>query len=124
MDRQLTTVDILGTLFEVDAYREVLKQKDDPSNRIPFHVFDQKGDGYTFLYDTERKNVPENKQSVVDNPDRYRWVSIIALMELDPEGIALRYEIPIEILVPENKSIIPKTVVAEIRPLRIKAKTA
>jgi hypothetical protein len=102
MARQLPTVDILGTAFCVDVLKEELWQQGMPDNRIPFTAFDQEGNGYTFLYDLQKKGVPEDKGEITEMGDRYRWVTLPALMELDPEGIALKYDIPMEILCPEK----------------------
>ncbi|WP_433903277.1 hypothetical protein [Sphingobacterium puteale] len=121
MGRRLSTVDIRGTLFEVDAFREALIEKGNPKNRIPFQVFDQEGNGYRFLYDLQNKNVPQKKSVVMEDPDRYCWVIIEALMELDPEGIAMRYDIPFEVLC-GNKIVSPKALVAQTKPLAIKDK--
>jgi hypothetical protein len=82
----------------VDVLHEELWQKDKPENRISFNVFDQNGDGYTFLYDGKQKNVPENHEQMEDS---FQWVTLPALMELDPVGIALKYHIPLEVLCPE-----------------------
>jgi hypothetical protein len=98
MIRQLPTVDVAGTAFYVDVQHEELRQQDNPANRISFNVFDQDGDGYTFLYDPQRKNVALNREQIEDG---FQWVTLPALMELDPEGIALKYHIPLEILCPE-----------------------
>ncbi|WP_142685750.1 hypothetical protein [Chitinophaga polysaccharea] len=118
MGRKLSTVDIKGTLFEVDAFREALIEKDCPKNRIPFQVFDQEGNGYRFLYDQKEKNVPRKKSEVLEDPERYCWVIIQALMELDPEGIAMRYDIPLEILCPD-RTIIPRNIIANIKQLKL-----
>lgn len=122
MGRNLTRVDIGGTLFEVDAFREVLRQRDDPENRIPFHVFDQEGDGYRFLYDMEGRCLPESKQAVLAAPERYCWVIIPALMELDPEGVAMRYGIPVDVLCPENENLIPKEITAVVKPVSVRTR--
>jgi len=122
MGRKLSTVDIMGTLFEVDASREELRQKDDALNRIPFHVFDQEGDGYRFLYDPQHKNLPVSKKAIMEAPEMFCWVIVPALMELDPEGIAMRYDIPIEVLCPEDKDRIPKEINAIIRPVLLSSK--
>ncbi len=98
MTRQLPRVDIAGTAFYVDVLHEELRQQDNPANRISFNAFDQDGDGYTFLYDRQRKNVAVNREQIEDS---LQWVTLSALMELDPEGIALKYHIPLEILCPE-----------------------
>jgi len=102
MGRQLPTVNIEGTCFCVDVQREELWQKDDSRNRISFNVFDQEGNGYTFLYDRANKNAPEDKQLIKELGERYVWVTLPALMELDAEGIALKYNIPLSVLCPER----------------------
>lgn len=103
MARQLPTVDILGTLFCVDVQKEELWQQSRPANRISFNVFNQDGDGYTFLYDLQSKGVPEDISEIAELGDRYKWVTIPALMELDPEGIALKYHIPLQVLCPQRQ---------------------
>lgn len=122
MGRKLTRVNIKGTLFEVDAFKEVLRQKDQPDNRIAFQLFEPEGDGYRLLYDMETRNVAKSKKEVLASPERYCWVLLPALMELDPEGIARHYDIPLEILCPEGTAHIPEEITAEIRPLTIKGK--
>lgn len=104
MGRQLPTVDILGTSFCVDVLREELWQKNNPANRISFNVFDQDGNGYTFLYDTESKTAPEDKSTIAELGSRYRWITLPALMELDAVGIALKYNIPLSVLCPDRAS--------------------
>lgn len=95
-------MDILGTPFYVDVQREELWQKGRRENVIPFSVFDRDGDGYTFLYDLEKAGIPEDRSEIKELGDRYMWVTLPALMELDPEGIALKYHIPLEVLCPEK----------------------
>lgn len=95
----------MGTPFFVDVQRDELWQKADPHNRIPFSVFDQDGNGYTFLYDTLNRNAPQDKNGIEELGERYCWVTLPALMELDPEGIALKYGIPLSVLCPEMASI-------------------
>ncbi|WP_029274609.1 hypothetical protein [Pedobacter borealis] len=101
MERQLPLVDIAGTAFYVDVLHDELRQKDNQKNRISFNVFDQDGDGYTFLYDTAIKNVPGPAEELTHMKESYQWVTLKALMELDPRGIALKYKIPLSILCPE-----------------------
>lgn len=108
MRRQLPIVDIAGTSFYVDVLRDELRQTDNPVNTIPFGVFDQDGDGYTFLYDTETRSMPESRNEIKELGERYKWVTLPALMELDPEGIALKYDIPLSILCPDLHSITPE----------------
>lgn len=101
MERQIPLVDIKGTAFYVDVQHEELRQKDNAANRISFNVFDLDGNGYTFLYDKKNRCAAEDKERITELGDQYEWVSLPALMELDPEGIALKYDIPLEILRPD-----------------------
>lgn len=109
MERKLPLIDIEGTGFLVDVLREELRQKDNAANRIPFSAFYQEGEGYTFLYDKIEKNSPQELSEQIPAPNappldssRYVWVTLAALMELDPVGIALKYNIPIELLCGEH----------------------
>ncbi|AOM80064.1 hypothetical protein [Pedobacter steynii] len=101
MERHLPEVDIEGTAFYVDVMREELRQKEDRLNRISFNVFSQEGNGYTFLYDRATKNVAEADQDHPVMKETFVWVTLPALMELDAEGIALKYNIPLSVLLPE-----------------------
>lgn len=101
MKRQLPIIDVKGTAFYVDVLRDRLQQQKDPENTISFDVFEQDRDGYTFLYDILTKNVPEDPE-VQEDGIRYVRITLSALMELDPEGIALKYHIPLEVLCPER----------------------
>lgn len=101
MARQLPHVDIAGTPFFVDVLHEELQQQDNRRNTISFDVFQQDGDGYSFLYDKESKKAVEEESIEAVEHGRYEWVTLPALMELDPVGIALKYDIPIEVLCPE-----------------------
>ena len=100
MNRQ-PTLDIENTTFYVDVLHDELRQKDDPKNSISFSVFDQHGDGYTFLYDRATKNAADVDEAAPVMKDTYVWVTLPALMELDPEGIARKYDIPLSILCPD-----------------------
>ena len=101
MERKLPLVDVKGTAFYLDVVREELRQKGNDGNRISFNVFELDGNGYTFLYDTLLKCAVEDKDAITENDGRYQWVTLRALMELDPEGIAIKYGIPLEVLCPE-----------------------
>ena len=101
MERQRPIVDLKGTAFYVDVLNEDLRQKGNEKNRISFNAFYQEGDGYTFLFDKLLLNTPDDPTSITELSDRYEWITLPALMELDPYGIALKYNIPLEVLCPE-----------------------
>lgn len=101
MERHLPEVDIEKTAFYVDVVREELRQKEDSRNRISFNVFSQEGNGYTFLYDRATKNVADIDEDHPAMKETFVWVVLPALMELDAEGIALKYNIPLSVLLPE-----------------------
>ena len=100
MKRQLPLIDIKGTGFYLDVLNDELWQKGNRENKIPFHVFDLDGDGYTFLYDEETRTTPGRAEDIIEIKPSYVWVTLKALMELDPEGIALKYDIPLSVLSP------------------------
>jgi len=101
MTRKLPLVDLQGTAFFVDVLSDHLMERDNLKNRIPFEAFQQEGNGYKILYDLERKNIAQNPTEITDFGGRYQWVTLQALMELDPEGIAMKYDIPIQVLCPD-----------------------
>lgn len=101
MKRQLPLIDIKGTDFYLDVLNDELWQKGNRENKIPFHVFELDGDGYTFLYDEETKSTPGRAEDIAEIKPGYVWVTLKALMELDPEGIALKYGIPLSVLSPD-----------------------
>lgn len=102
MNRQLPLISIDGTAFFVDVIHDCLRQQLNLENRIPFEVFEQHGDGYSFLYDRKQKCAVTDQGHPEEN-SRYVKITIPALMELDPQGIALKYHIPLEMLCPENR---------------------
>jgi hypothetical protein len=104
MRRQLPLIEIAGTAFYVDVVNDCLQQQDHTANRIPFEVFEQERDGYTFIYDTKFKNAAAVVDAADPADDRYAKITLPALMELDPEGIAIKYNIPLEVLCPEKAS--------------------
>lgn len=117
MDRQLPIAVIDGIRYCVDVARDELWQQDEPKNRIPFNVFHQQKDGYVFLYNVKSKSVPKDRDDAIKHYGDLRWVTLPALMELDPEGIALRYEIPLEVLCPDKEHQPPKCVTAILASL-------
>lgn len=117
MQRKLPVAEIEGINYYVDAEREELWQQEDPGNRIPFSVFHPRKNGYSFLYNRKSRCLPESKEEMNEHPDDYCWVTLPALMELDPEGVTLRYDIPIEVLCPDTMPRPPVKVVATTTPV-------
>lgn len=118
MARQLPVADICGTQFYVDVLQEELRQVDNQANRISFNFLRQDGDGYFFYYDPEHKCARTHREVQTGN-FIICLATLPALMELDPEGLALKYDIPLEALYPENKQV-PQRVKATLTPVLFK----
>jgi len=101
MERHLPIVDIAGTAFYVDVLLDELRQTENPGNRISFNELEESENGYSFLYDTRTNNIPDVNTDLGKDKERYVWVTLPALMELDPEGISGKYGIPLEVLSPD-----------------------
>lgn len=115
MDRQLPVVDIAGTAFYVDVLREELRQTDDGENRISFNEIKEGKYGYHFLYDPLKKNVPEQALENEPATGQCLQVTLPALMELDPEAIATKYDIPLDILLSDQQT--GAVIIATVKPL-------
>ncbi|MFP3596880.1 hypothetical protein [Chryseobacterium sp. SIMBA_029] len=95
MERELPTINIEKTEFEVDVNRFELREKNNPSNAIS--LFDMRDlgrhDGYVFEYSLNEKNIPSmfmRSETVM--------VKIPELVILDPIGMSEKYGVPIEML--------------------------
>lgn len=117
MQRELPIADIDGVDFYVDAEREELRQVDSHDNCIPFSVFHARNNGYYFIYNRKSRCWAWDKSYINGHIGDHLWVTLPALMELDPEGMALRYEIPLEMLSPDSLPKPPKRVTALLSPL-------
>jgi len=117
MERQLPIVAIDGVEFYVDVLRDELWQLGCPENSIPFDAFQAVDHGYYFLYNRKTCQWVWDKTYIDVHPEEHCVVMLPALMELDPEGMALHYEIPLEILCPKSMPVPPKWVVAALYPL-------
>jgi hypothetical protein len=84
---------IEGTSFVVDINKQVLRQTNDQENEISFinHMQDH-GTFYRLLYDQDEKRAAED----LFDQNRVKVIDIPQLTELDPEGMALKYQIPPE----------------------------
>lgn len=92
MKKDFPTVKIEGTIFEVDVQQNLIRQQDNPQNRISFDLMEYNGDHYTLSFDKARKIYGEfaNRQSDI------QVVTIPQKMELDPEGMAKKYQLSID----------------------------
>jgi len=117
MQRELPIAEIDGVDFYVDAEREELCQVDNPENCISFSVFHAKNNGYFFIYNRKSCCWAWDKSYINGHLNEHLVVTLPALMELDPEGMALRYDIPLEILCPASMDKPPQRVVAALRPV-------
>ncbi|SEA14928.1 hypothetical protein SAMN05192529_10948 [Arachidicoccus rhizosphaerae] len=117
MQRELPIAEIDGVDFYVDAEREELRQVDSPGNCISFSVFHSKNNGYYFIYNRKSRCWSWDKSYINGHLGDHLVVTLPALMELDPEGMAIRYEIPLEMLSPDSLPKPPKRVTAALSPL-------
>lgn len=84
--------EIEGTSFEVDIEKLVLRQTDNRQNEIPFTEINDLGSHYLLSYDLNTKNLFYGS----GNPDDVKAISIPPLTELDPAGMAAKYNLPLE----------------------------
>lgn len=89
MERKLPTYRIEDTDFIVDVSKLELREKGNETNVIRFEDMRDIGRGYVFEYDLQEKNVPsawsDNETTTVRVPE---------FVELDPVGMAQKYNMP------------------------------
>lgn len=85
--RKLPEIMIEGTVFLVNAEHYELIQKDNPLGKLSVFDMNYRDNQYHFSYNKRFRSV----QSVYDDPSDEVPVSIPALVDLDPEGMALKY---------------------------------
>lgn len=90
MKRELPVLTIHGTDFIVDVMKEALIQVENGNNTIPFNEMLYMGNGYGFSYDPKEKNLP----GIMSSP--FVDVVIPPLVQLDPEGLAIKYKTKME----------------------------
>ena len=103
MQRKLPIIEILQTDYYVDSYKEVLRQVGNTDNEIPFSAFCWGDNSYHLLYNTRTKSCVVDEKEVHQDVALLRLVSLPALIELDLEGISLRYDIPVPELLGKDK---------------------
>jgi hypothetical protein len=75
--------------FEVDVEKQVLRQTDNPANEISFiSQMTDFGDHYMLTWDATLKNAGTD-------PEKVEPLIIPPLIALDPEGMSLKYGIPV-----------------------------
>lgn len=89
MKRELPVYNIEGTDFEVDVVNLQLRQKANPENVISLSDMRDVGDGYVFEYSTKLKSI-----SMLFTDD-VMTVKIPELVQLDPAGMAKKYNHPL-----------------------------
>ncbi|WP_333627472.1 hypothetical protein [Sphingobacterium siyangense] len=92
MERELPIVKIEGTEFLLDVNEVLLREKGNPENTISFFEMDDEGHGYSFEYNRQRRNIPDPWDATAD----ITTVRLLQLVEMDPEGMALKYGFAVE----------------------------
>jgi hypothetical protein len=92
MNRQLPEFKIDGTVFLVDVGHAELREKEHPLNILSFFDMDHDGHAYFLKYDCIRKTIASPFQA--DN-DNLVTIELPLMVNLDPEGMASKYSIPI-----------------------------
>lgn len=114
MQRTMPIAVIAGVDFYVDAAREELRQIDNPANLVPFTKFRSCSQGFRFRYDKNELGFSKVTKTFDQQLISGSWVCLPALMELDPEGISLRYGIPLEDLCLPSMTSPPVKVIAVV----------
>lgn len=92
MERELPTYHIQGTDFLVDVDKFELREKYDVHNIIPFALMKDSEAGYEFGYCPQSKNIDYEWLINLAEPDTF----IPQLKDLDPLGMSIKYNLPLE----------------------------
>ena len=97
MKKTAPAINIEGTEFIIDVLKEELREKANPANSMNIKDMLYVGDGYEFHYDTSTKN-KATFGAVSDflNDKHILRTKIPNLTELDPAGMAKRYNQTVE----------------------------
>lgn len=109
MARKLPKYTIGGTLFTVDGRIYEFRETAAPWNQISMEDFGENEPTH-ILFDKETNNIYSGTASLSIRPDTVELVVVPPLMELDPVGLARRYNVPDETYIPKHKR---KQVLAE-----------
>lgn len=97
METELLTINIEGTEFIIDVLKQELREKAAPENNLPIQNMLYVGSGYRFQYDTINKNIASFEATGdFSNSNRIKEIKIPNLVELDPAGMAKRYNLTID----------------------------
>jgi len=92
MERQLPTLEIEGTTFLVDIQQMAIIQKGIPDNIIFFAEIENEDTHYNMPFDLKAKCLADGRTNEKD----IVWVTVPRMSQLDPEGMAQKYNVPIE----------------------------
>lgn len=92
MERELPTYHIQGTDFLVDVDKFELREKYDVHNIIPFALMKDSEAGYELGYCRQSKNIDYEWLINLVEPNTF----IPQLKDLDPLGMSIRYNLPLE----------------------------
>lgn len=91
MKRELPVINIQGTDFSVDIEKLHLREKSNENNFIPLGYMAEVLGGYEFEYGLESRNI----RNIWTDEESVN-IKIPELVELDPLGLSIRYNIPLE----------------------------
>lgn len=94
-------LEIHGRIFVVDVKYAELRQQDRPLNVIPFHEMENKASHYELSFDKENGTLG----GIDSLQNDLMTVRIPLMVELDPEGVAEKYSIPINALPPRDTEL-------------------
>jgi hypothetical protein len=102
MARKLPEYTIGGTLFTVDGRIYEFRETAAPWNQISMDNF-WENEPTHILFDKQTNNIYNGTESLSNKPDTVELIIVPPLMELDPVGLARRYNVPDETYIPKHK---------------------
>jgi hypothetical protein len=108
MARKLPECTICGTLFTVDGRIYEFRETAAPWNQMSMDHF-WENESTHILFDKQTNNI-YNGDAGATKPHHVELIVVPPLMELDPVGLARRYNVPDETYIPKHKR---KQVLAE-----------
>jgi len=102
MARKLPEYTIAGTLFTVDGRIYEFRETAAPWNQISMDNF-WEDEPTHILFDKQTNNIYTGAAGITDRPAHVELVVIPPLMELDPVGLARRYNVPDDTYIPKHK---------------------